>query len=75
MIITVLHNQSILDIAIQHTGNVYNAFAIAKANGLSITHDLTPGETISIPQDIIRDSEVYNYYKTKEEIFKDNKNW
>ena len=50
--ITILHNQSLLDIAIQHTGAVENTFAIAVANGLSLTDDLPAGAEIKIPEGV-----------------------
>ena len=65
MTITVLHNQSLLDIAIQHTGSVENAFAIAVANGLSVSSMLTAGMTLDIPNDVQKDNDVLYYYTTK----------
>ena len=64
MEITVLHNQSLFDIAIQHTGNVMNAFAIALENKISIGESLTSGRIISIPN-VIVNSDILNYYKNK----------
>ena len=63
--ITVLHNQSLLDVAIQHTGSVANCFAIAVANGLSVSDDLTPGIDLVIPEDAIIDKDVLRYQKSK----------
>lgn len=65
MTITVLHNQSLLDIAIQHTGSVENAFAIAVANGLSVSSTLTAGMILNIPSDVQKDTDVLYYYTTK----------
>lgn len=64
--ITVLHNQSLLDISIQYTGTVENCFKIAVANGLCITDDLTPGQELIIPNDVKIDKEILNYYQSKE---------
>ena len=61
----ILHNQSLLDIAIQHTGAVENTFAIAVANGLSLTDDLPAGAEIKIPDSANKDNDVPNYYTTK----------
>lgn len=61
----ILHNQSLLDIAIQHTGAVENTFAIAVANGLSLTDDLPAGAEIKIPDSANKDNDVLNYYTTK----------
>ncbi len=63
--ITILHNQSLLDIAIQHTGRVENAFALAVANGISVTDDLTPGKDLVIPDTVQMDSDIVNYYSAK----------
>lgn len=65
MEIIVLHNQSLLDIAIQHTGSVFNAFEIAVANKISITDDLTPGMLLMIPEGIKKNNDILNYYTSK----------
>lgn len=45
--------QTWLDIAIQYTGSVTNAYAIAYANGgRSVTDDITPGEVLVIPSGV-----------------------
>lgn len=62
----VLHNQSLLDLAIQHTGTAENAFALALANGLSLTDDLTAGESLQLTAyGIQQNKEVLNYYQSK----------
>nr|DAY32261.1 MAG TPA: hypothetical protein [Caudoviricetes sp.] len=61
----ILHNQSLLDIAIQHTGAVENTFAIAVANGLSLTDDLPAGAEIKTPDSANKDNDVLNYYTAK----------
>ena len=38
MTITVLHNQSLLDLAIQHTGTIESVFELAEANALNTTN-------------------------------------
>ena len=63
--ITVLPNQSLLDIAVQHTGSVYNTFAIAVANNLTITDDLTTGSALVIPDTVQEDKFVLNEYVLK----------
>lgn len=63
--ITVLHNQSLLDISVQHTGTVENCFEIAVANGLSVTEELTPGVQLIIPESVKVNKEVLNYYTSK----------
>ena len=62
---TVLHNQSILDFAIQHTGSAQNAFEIAMANNMSITDQLMAGSELVIPNSIVNDVDVKNYYQSK----------
>lgn len=62
MMITVLPNQSLLDVAIQHTGSVYNAFAIALANGIPVSETLTTGQVLEIPL-VENNTEVFNQYK------------
>ena len=63
--ITILHNQSLLDIAVQHTGAVEHTFALAVANGLSLTDDLPAGTEIKLPDSVNKDSDVLNYYSAK----------
>lgn len=65
MTITALHNQNLLDISIQHTGTVSNCFKIAVANGLCISNDLIPGQKLIIPDDVVMDNEILNYYTAK----------
>jgi len=63
--VKVLHNQSLFDIAIQHTGIVENAYVIAKANNLSITSPLVGGSSLILPSDIKINSDIKNYYDAK----------
>lgn len=65
MQVTILHNQSLLDIAIQHTGSVENAFAIAVENGLSVSSELVPGAKLQIPNTVVVDRDIANYFATK----------
>ena len=65
MTITVLHNQSLLDVSIQHTGSVFNAFKIAVANGLSVSDSLIAGSELMIPNEVQNDDDVLNYYRSK----------
>ena len=65
MKVIVLNNQSLIDVAIQHTGTIENAFKIAVANGLSLTDDLEPGEQLIIPEDVEMNSDVVNYFSAK----------
>lgn len=65
MEITVLNNQSLLDIAIQHTGSVENCFAIAAANGLAVSDLLSAGSILIIPGTLKNDTDILNYYTSK----------
>lgn len=65
MEITVLHNQSLFDVAIQHTGNVMNAFEIAKENSLSVTDYLVSGYKLIIPNGVPFNRDVFDYYNSK----------
>lgn len=63
MQITVLNNQSLLDIAIQTTGKAENFLKIAIANNLVPTDAIAPGTILTIPEDIEKDEAIINYYK------------
>tara|TARA_R110002126_G_scaffold78629_2_gene195671 strand:+ start:12414 stop:12704 length:291 start_codon:yes stop_codon:yes gene_type:complete len=63
MNITVLHNQSLLDIAIQYTGRAENYLKIAMANDVVPTEPIAPGTILVIPEDIEKDEQIVNYYK------------
>ncbi|QIY83414.1 hypothetical protein HER18_07660 [Chryseobacterium sp. NEB161] len=64
MIVTVLHKQSLLDIAIQHTGSVLNVFLIAQANGLAVSDELVAGSELTIP-DVENNNDILNYYSSR----------
>jgi len=64
--ITVLHNQSFQDVAIQHTGSVFNAFSIAAANGMAISESPIAGSSLIIPEEMEIDVDVLNYYASKQ---------
>ena len=62
----ILHNQSILDLAIQHTGVVENAFDLALQNNRSITDDLEAGESIELTAyGIQQNKDILSYYTVK----------
>lgn len=63
MEITVLHNQSVLDIAIQHTGSVLNAFNIAAANNMAVSDILIPGSAVVIPEILSNDPDILGLFK------------
>ena len=60
----ILHNQSLLDIAIQHTGSVENAFILALQNGKSLTDDLVAGEQLSL-KNTKNNKDILSYYQSK----------
>ena len=54
--VRVLNGQTLFDIAIQETGSMENAYAIAEANGIALSDD--PPEMLTIPDGIITDNGV-----------------
>ena len=64
--IKILHNQSLLDIAIQHTGDVSNAFLIAKENSLAVSDFLVAGYELVIPNGASFNRDILNYYNAKQ---------
>lgn len=63
MTVTVLHNQTLLDIAIQYTGVIENSFNIAFFNNLSLSDPLVYGMSLIIPDDLEVDSDTVNFYQ------------
>jgi len=63
MTITVLHNQSLLDLALQHTGTIESIFELAVLNEKSITDDMVAGASLLIGE--ISNKDILNYYTTK----------
>lgn len=64
----VLHNQSILDIAIQNNGTSVSAFELAFENGLSITEELTPGQGLEVSKSILIDTTIVAFFQNKNQI-------
>jgi len=46
--ITVKTRQSVFDIALRYLGSVETAFALASANGLSVTDELSAGSSLTL---------------------------
>lgn len=63
--ITVLHNQTFQDIAIEKTGDFLNAFSIAVFNEMAVSDFLEPGTDLIIPDDLIIDVDVIAYFQSK----------
>ena len=65
MEITVLHNQSLLDLALQHTGTIESVFELAGANALNITDDVVAGKTLILPAEAFTNKDILAYYTAK----------
>ena len=65
MTITALHNQSLLDLALQHTGTIESVFEFAEANTLNITDDVQAGKTLVLPAEAFSNKDILNYYTAK----------
>ncbi|WP_454998949.1 hypothetical protein [Capnocytophaga gingivalis] len=65
MIVTVLHNQSLLDLALQHTGTIESVFKLAEANALNITDDVVAGKTLVLPAEAFSNKDILGYYTAK----------
>lgn len=65
MTITALHNQSLLDLALQHTGGIESIFEMAEANALNITDDVVAGNTLVLPAEAFTNKDILSYYKAK----------
>lgn len=63
--IKVEKGQNLMDISVQETGRLENIFLIAQANNRSITDDLEAGMTLDIPEGLLENKKVKNYYIKK----------
>ena len=63
--ITVLHNQSLLDLALQHTGSIESVFELAEANALNITDDVQAGAPLYLGEGLGVRNEILSYYTAK----------
>lgn len=63
--VTVEQGQNLLDISVQETGTIENVFKIAQANDICITDYLPIGTVIIIPNDVVVNKKVKDYYKNK----------
>ena len=62
MKVIVRPRQSLSDIALQVYGDVSGVIAIARANGLSVTPDLVPGQVLQCP-DVVYVNYLQNYVR------------
>ena len=53
--------QSLFDIAMEHAGSSEAAWDIAVANQLSITDDLTVGETLAVP--MVKNQRIVTFFQ------------
>ena len=65
MTITVLHNQSLLDLALQHTGTIETVFELAEANSLNITDEVQAGAPLYLGEGLGVRNEILAYYTAK----------
>ena len=67
MTITALHNQSLLDLALQHTGTIESVFELAQANSLNITDEVQAGAPLTVPLlgKGARNGDILAYYTAK----------
>lgn len=65
MTITALHNQSLLDLALQHTGAIESVFELAEANALNITDDVQAGAPLYLGEGLGVRNEILSYYTAK----------
>ena len=62
----ILHNQSVLDLAIQSNGTVLSVFELMLKNGLSLTAELVPGQTIEIVESVLKYNQIVDYLSGKQ---------
>lgn len=63
--LTIIQNQSLLDVAVEQLGSVDRAFDIALLNGLEISADLFPGQELFLPEVLSADKDVAFYFANK----------
>lgn len=62
MKVTVLSNQTLADIAIQVYGNAQGVFALAQENGMNVTEELVPGQTLSYSAEKVMEKGIVRHY-------------
>ena len=65
MTVAALHNQSLLDLALQHTGTIESVFELAKDNALNITDDVQAGTPLYLGEGLGVRNEILSYYTAK----------
>jgi hypothetical protein len=62
-VVIVDEGQWLRDIAIQYSGSISEVFAVAMANGLSITDDIAPGLSLNVPN--VVDANLVQFFSDK----------
>lgn len=62
MTVTVLHNQSLLDIAVRYCGTAMAAFDIAVLNGYPVSAEMPIGTLLEIPSEGYGKNEIVSYF-------------
>jgi hypothetical protein len=62
MQVIAIDNQTLLDIAVQTTGNAVNFLKIALENNLVPTAPIAPGTVITIPVNVEKKEAIIRYY-------------
>ncbi|WP_025143048.1 hypothetical protein [Pedobacter jeongneungensis] len=57
-----LHNQSVLDFVLNHTGSIAAAIDFSFDVAISITDDLQVGNSYPLSGELLADSDILNYY-------------
>jgi len=65
MTVTVLHNQTLIDLAVRNCGTAEAAFEIAVLNALMITDELEAGQKIQLPEIDFGLNDIAKYFSAK----------
>lgn len=65
MKVTVFHNQCLIDVALQHNGNINSILKSCLLNNLSITDDLNANSELNIDTTEV-DAQIVNYFKNRD---------
>lgn len=63
--VTAIKHQSLADICLQETGSINSLLDFALANGVAMTYLPSPGERFEVPDDLVRDKQIFDYYLAK----------
>ncbi|QIL40595.1 hypothetical protein G7074_15770 [Pedobacter sp. HDW13] len=62
MIKKALHNQSVLDFVLHHTGSIVAALDFSFDAAIAITDDLLVGNSYPVSGNLLADTDILNYY-------------